>query len=65
MCCEAARSSEYSSIKLYSRMCSEAVKLRGVLKRVEDDLDAAYKELEQEPELAVKQDTKHFTGSIS
>ena len=46
-------------------MCSEAVKLRGVLKRVEDDLDAAYKELEQEPELAVKQDTKHFTGSIS
>ena len=42
-------------------MCREAVKLRGVLKRVEDDLDAAYKELELEPELAVKkQDTKHI-----
>ncbi len=41
-------------------MCREAVKLRGVLKREEDDLDAAYKELEQEPELSVKQDTKHI-----
>ena len=41
-------------------MCREAVKLRGVLKRVEDDLDAAYKELELEPELAVNQDTKHI-----